>query len=204
MGINAHRKFIDIRFTTHDYHLMNTVREIAAINEEELRLGLTDDRSWHAEYASSAWVYIGGLDLELTEGDVIAVFSQWGEVEDIHLVREEGGAGRSKGFAFLKYEDARSCILAVDNMGGATLLGRTLRVDHKKDYSPPKTKEEHKEDRDSAAAGIARPARAMAPGSAYEKAGVHGEYNISRGMDIYRGGHGGGNGGTTSFAWRAQ
>ena len=38
--------------------------------------------------------------------------------------------GKSKGFAFLKYEDQRSTELAVDNLGGATVLGRVLRVDH--------------------------------------------------------------------------
>lgn len=38
--------------------------------------------------------------------------------------------GKSKGFAFLKYEDQRSTDLAVDNLGGAAVLGRTLRVDH--------------------------------------------------------------------------
>jgi RNA-binding motif X-linked protein 2 len=43
--------------------------------------------------------------------------SQFGEIEDIHLVREED-TGKSRGFAFLKYEDARSCVLAVDNFIG--------------------------------------------------------------------------------------
>jgi RNA-binding motif X-linked protein 2 len=42
--------------------------------------------------------------------------------------------GKSKGFAFLKYEDQRSTDLAVDNLGGAVVQGaqgsRTLRVDH--------------------------------------------------------------------------
>lgn len=38
--------------------------------------------------------------------------------------------GKSKGFAFLKYEDQRSTDLAVDNLGGATVLGRILKVDH--------------------------------------------------------------------------
>ena len=40
-----------------------------------------------------------------------------GKVEDIHLAREED-TGKSRGFAFLKYEDARSCVLAVDNFIG--------------------------------------------------------------------------------------
>jgi RNA recognition motif. (a.k.a. RRM, RBD, or RNP domain) len=39
------------------------------------------------------------------------------KIEDIHLVREED-TGKSKGFGFVKYEDSRSCILAVDNFAG--------------------------------------------------------------------------------------
>jgi RNA-binding motif X-linked protein 2 len=43
--------------------------------------------------------------------------SQYGEIEDINLAREED-TGKSRGFAFIKYEDARSCVLAVDNFVG--------------------------------------------------------------------------------------
>jgi RNA recognition motif-containing protein len=39
------------------------------------------------------------------------------QIEDIHLVRDKG-SGKSKGFAFLKYEDQRSTVLAVDNFNG--------------------------------------------------------------------------------------
>ena len=42
--------------------------------------------------------------------------------------------GKSKGFCFMKYDDQRSTVLAVDNFNGATLLGRTLRVDHSREY----------------------------------------------------------------------
>ena len=47
----------------------------------------------------------------------------------MNLVRDKN-IGKSRGFAFLKYEDQRSTDLAVDNLGGATLLGRVLKVDH--------------------------------------------------------------------------
>ena len=33
--------------------------------------------SWHDEYKDSAYVFIGGLNYELTEGDVITIFSQF-------------------------------------------------------------------------------------------------------------------------------
>ena len=46
--------------------------------------------------------------------------------------------GKSKGFAFICYEDQRSTVLAVDNFNGTKLAGRQIRVDHVKDYKPPK------------------------------------------------------------------
>ena len=50
------------------------------------------------------------------------------QVEDINLVREED-TGKSKGFAFLKYEDSRSCILAVDNLTGSKVRFACRRFD---------------------------------------------------------------------------
>lgn len=44
--------------------------------------------------------------------------SQFGEVAGINLVRDKD-TGKSKGYAFLKYVDQRSTILAVDNLNGA-------------------------------------------------------------------------------------
>ncbi|PWN22649.1 RNA-binding domain-containing protein [Microstroma glucosiphilum] len=141
---------------------MNNVRSITALNDYELQRIARDPAassskgSWHDEYRDSAVVFVGGLDSALTEGDVITIFSQYGEVLDINLPkwaqpRPEGqgqGQGQSereraeaqarvgkrRGFGFLLYEDQRSTILAVDNLNGAQVLGRTLRVDHVKDY----------------------------------------------------------------------
>ena len=67
----------------------------------------------------------GGFSFELSEGDIICVMSQWGEVEDINLVRDKE-TNKSRGFAFIKYEDQRSTILAVDNFNGIKLLGRLV------------------------------------------------------------------------------
>lgn len=87
------------------------------------------EASWHADYRDTAYIYIGGFSFDLSEGDVVAIFSQVGEPVYINLVRDKE-SGKSKGFAFLKYEDQRSTDLAVDNLGGATVLGRVLKVDH--------------------------------------------------------------------------
>jgi RNA-binding motif X-linked protein 2 len=89
----------------------------------------TPEASWHADYRDTAYIYIGGLPFELSEGDIITIFSQFGEPVHVNLVRDKE-TGKSRGFAFLKYEDQRSTDLAVDNLGGATIMGRMLKVDH--------------------------------------------------------------------------
>ncbi|KAF5363715.1 hypothetical protein D9756_000295 [Leucocoprinus leucothites] len=119
---------------------MNVVREINRINETELELG-TNTASWHNDYKDSAYIFIGGLHFDLTEGDVITIFSQYGEVMDVNLARDKE-TGKTKGFGFLMYEDQRSTILAVDNLNGAKVLDRTLRVDHVKNYKQPKIQNE--------------------------------------------------------------
>lgn len=60
---------------------------------------------------------------------MITIFSQFGEPVFVKLVRDKE-TGKSKGFGWLKYEDQRSCDLAVDNLGGAEISGRLVRVDH--------------------------------------------------------------------------
>ncbi|WRT70331.1 uncharacterized protein IL334_007329 [Kwoniella shivajii] len=113
---------------------MNTIREINRINERELQLGVKG--SWHDEYKDSAYVFVGGLSHDLTEGDILTIFSQWGEIIDINLPRDKE-TGKAKGFCFLMYEDQRSTVLAVDNMNGAQVLSRIIRVDHTRNYKQP-------------------------------------------------------------------
>ena len=50
------------------------------MNEKELAAGVSGTKSsWHTEYKDSAWIFLGGLPYEMTEGDVICMFSQYGE-----------------------------------------------------------------------------------------------------------------------------
>ena len=58
---------------------------------------------------------------------------------DVNLPRNKE-TGKIRGFGFLMYEDQRSTVLAVDNLNGAKVLERTLRVDHVKDYKQKGTK----------------------------------------------------------------
>lgn len=108
---------------------MQSVRQIERLNQTELDKCIPPNASWHTDYRDTAYVYIGGLPYELSEGDIVTIFSQYGNPTHINLIRDKE-TGKSKGFCFLKYEDQKSCDLAVDNLSGAGVMGRLLSVDH--------------------------------------------------------------------------
>eukprot|EP00915_Cephaloidophora_sp_WS-2016_P004579 GHVH01006126.1.p1 GENE.GHVH01006126.1~~GHVH01006126.1.p1 ORF type:complete len:391 (+),score=58.10 GHVH01006126.1:106-1278(+) len=120
---------------------------IKKLSEREIQQNLFDpDKSWHKQYKDSAYIFIGGIksanpevddDKSLTEGDIATVFSQWGDVYDVNLVRDHT-TGKPRGFGFVGYEDARSCAIAVDNANGMKLCGRVLTVDHVKEFRAPR------------------------------------------------------------------
>ena len=156
---------------------MNTIQEIKKINQLELERDIAGTpASWHAKYSAAAWIYVGNLDHSLTEGDLLCVLSQYGELEDLHLVRD-AETGKSKGFAFAKYEDSRSCVLAVDNLIGTTLCGRSLRVDHVENYRLPRHLQKEKDDDVNVAA--------VGPGHAYEGQELANEFSLQRGQDLF-------------------
>lgn len=87
------------------------------LNATELSKGIKENTSWHDTYKNSPYIYIGGLPFELIEGDVLMVFAQYGKITKINLVRDKE-TQKSKGFAFLAYENPKSAVLAVDNFDG--------------------------------------------------------------------------------------
>ena len=158
---------------------MRQVEEVKRLNQRELDRNFSLKESWHWTYKGCAWIYVGGLPYKLTEGDVICIFSQFGEIEDIHLVRNDE-TGKSMGFAFIKYEDWRSTILAVDNMNGVEILGRAINVDHKKEYKPPKPKKKGKKEQQEEEMPVEH-----VPGHAYKDKELANEYDISKGVDMF-------------------
>ncbi|CAJ0591680.1 unnamed protein product [Cylicocyclus nassatus] len=99
------------------------------------------DLNYATDHVKSSWICIAGLSNELTEGDIITVFSQFGEVVNINLLRQKQ-TGRSRGICFLCYQDLASTILAVDNFNGITLLRRKLKVNYVDNYKLPKYRED--------------------------------------------------------------
>lgn len=54
--------------------LYRNVKNITKLTEQELRSG--NKTSWHDQYKDSAWIFFGGMPYDLTEGDIVTIFSQ--------------------------------------------------------------------------------------------------------------------------------
>ncbi|XP_055965464.1 LOW QUALITY PROTEIN: uncharacterized protein LOC130018788 [Sorex fumeus] len=121
---------------------LTKLKLINDLKERGDQLGVAEKVSWHTEYKdSSSWIFLGELCRPVTSGDMICVFSRYGEIVNISLVHNKK-TGKSKGFCFLCYEDHRSTILAVDNFNGIKIKGRTIRMDHVSNYRAPKDSDE--------------------------------------------------------------
>ncbi|XWS71584.1 hypothetical protein CRYUN_Cryun03dG0150400 [Craigia yunnanensis] len=132
---------------------LTLLKRLQNITAKEADLGISEEASWHAKYKHSAYIFVGGLPFDLTEGDLLAVLAQYGEIVDVNFVRDKG-TGKSKSFAFIAYEDQRSTVLAVDNLNGAQILGRIIRVDHAEKYKKKEEEDEEAEQRKREARGV--------------------------------------------------
>jgi RNA-binding motif protein, X-linked 2 len=109
-------------------------KNLQKIIRAEAERGTTDSASWHSQFKHSAYIFAGGLAYDLTEGDILAVFAQYGEIVDLNLPKNVEDPKKNRGFAFIAYENQLSTVLAVDNFGGATVAGRRVSVEHVDNY----------------------------------------------------------------------
>ncbi|ABN67796.2 predicted protein [Scheffersomyces stipitis CBS 6054] len=108
---------------------MNSIQKINAINQKELATNTSYKASWHYDYRDTNYIYIGNIASDIEEKDIITIFSQYGVPTHINMIKDKE-TGRHRGFAFLKYANMKSCVLAVDNFNGVVVYERKLRVDH--------------------------------------------------------------------------
>lgn len=74
----------------------------------------------------SEQIYIGNLPYRATERDLRARFSNYGRINDVRIVKDRR-TGRSKGYAFITFSNARDAKKSLD-AHGKELEGRSLVV----------------------------------------------------------------------------
>lgn len=72
-------------------------------------------------------LYVGNLYFKSTEEDLYRIFSEFGKVTQVRIIRDPQ-THRSKGYGFVEMEHDYEANRAVDNASGLMLEGRRLVV----------------------------------------------------------------------------
>ena len=72
-------------------------------------------------------LYVGNLPYSAGEDDLVAKFSQFGQVESAKLIIDRD-TGRSKGFGFVEMGTDAEAKAAIDGLDGVDYDGRPLKV----------------------------------------------------------------------------
>lgn len=72
---------------------------------------------------------VGNIPYDISEEQLIKVFSEVGRVVDFRLVSDRD-QGKFKGYGFCEYEDAETAASAVRNLNDVEVGGRPLRLDY--------------------------------------------------------------------------
>src|ERR1700760_4934055 len=72
-------------------------------------------------------IFVGNLSFRTTQEELLAAFSQYGNVERVNIVTDRD-SGQSRGFAFVEMSERRDAETAISQLNGAELNGRTMNV----------------------------------------------------------------------------
>lgn len=76
---------------------LTQIKNTQKASKYEIAQGFSESASWHARFKHSAYIFAGGLPFDLTEGDLLAIFAQYGELVDINLVKDKDTGARGPG-----------------------------------------------------------------------------------------------------------
>ncbi len=72
-------------------------------------------------------IYVGNLPYNLTEDDLRAAFSEFGEVSSVNIIMDRM-SGQSKGFGFVEMPDDTEAEEAIKALNESALNGRNINV----------------------------------------------------------------------------
>lgn len=72
-------------------------------------------------------LYVGNLDYKVTEKELLEIFSEFGHVDNVRIIRDKY-TRRSKGYGFVEMVHDYEANRAVDNANGLQIEGRKMVV----------------------------------------------------------------------------
>ncbi|MDD5205546.1 MAG: RNA-binding protein, partial [Desulfobacterales bacterium] len=72
-------------------------------------------------------IYVGQLPYSVTEEDLKALFTEFGELESVKII-SDSGTGQSKGFGFVDMPNNSDADKAIKALNGKVIDGRNIKV----------------------------------------------------------------------------
>ena len=72
-------------------------------------------------------IYVGNLSFDATEDDIKQAFSEYGEVEEVNLIRDME-TGRPRGFCFVQMTKDEEAKAAIEGVNLQRIAGRAVTV----------------------------------------------------------------------------
>lgn len=72
-------------------------------------------------------LYVGSLSYGTTENELVKLFSDYGDVQSVSLVKDSY-SGQSKGFGFLEIPNNADADKAIKALNGSSFQGRMIKV----------------------------------------------------------------------------
>ncbi|MGB9770425.1 MAG: RNA recognition motif domain-containing protein [Candidatus Kapaibacteriota bacterium] len=80
-------------------------------------------------------IYVGNLSFSTTQEELENLFSQYGDVESVRIVRDRQ-TGRSRGFGFVEMNEEQGKV-AIQELNGKEFGGRNILVNEAKQQERP-------------------------------------------------------------------
>lgn len=85
-------------------------------------------------------MYVGNLAYNVTEEDLKSLFSEYGEVASVNIVKERF-SGQSKGFGFVDMPNNSEADKAIKALNGSKVKEQSIKISQAK---PPSKKSQHR------------------------------------------------------------
>ncbi len=72
-------------------------------------------------------IYVGNLSFDASEEDLQKLFSGFGQVSSVTIVKDKY-SGQPRGFGFIEMPERSEAQAAIENLNGKELLGRSINV----------------------------------------------------------------------------
>jgi cold-inducible RNA-binding protein len=77
-------------------------------------------------------LFVGGLSWGTTDDGLQGAFARFGEIVEAKVITDRE-TGRSRGFGFVTFANDEGAVQAINEMNGAELDGRTIKVNEAED-----------------------------------------------------------------------